>query len=74
MTYQNKIAFQGERGANSYLACLNYAPHMEALACPTFEDVFEKLTRQEAQLAMIPIENTLAGRVAEIHHLLPHSG
>ena len=68
------IAFQGELGANSHLACLSYGQKMEALPCATFEDVFERVQRNEAELAMIPIENTLAGRVAAIQHLLPESG
>ena len=70
----NTIAFQGELGANSHLACLNYAQAMTPLPCPTFEDVFDAVAKNKAALAMIPIENTLAGRVAAIQHLLPQSG
>ncbi len=68
------IAFQGEPGANSDTACRNVYPNMEPLPCPTFEDAFDALKSGTADLAMIPIENTLAGRVADIHHLLPNSG
>jgi prephenate dehydratase len=70
----NKIAFQGEPGANSHLAALDAYPRMEALACPTFEDALAAVKVGQAKLAMIPIENSVAGRVADIHHLLPHSG
>ena len=69
-----KIAFQGEPGANSDTACRNVYPNMDPVPCPTFEDAFETLKNGDADLAMIPIENTLAGRVADIHHLLPESG
>jgi prephenate dehydratase len=69
-----KIAFQGEPGANSDTACRNVYPQMEPLPCATFEDAFEALKSGEADLAMIPIENTIAGRVADIHQLLPNSG
>ena len=71
---QNRIAFQGEPGANSHLAARDAYPRMEALACPTFEDALAAVKNGEAKLAMIPIENSVAGRVADIHHLLPHSG
>jgi prephenate dehydratase len=69
----NRIAFQGDFGANSDMACRDMFPAMEPLPCPTFEDAFTALESGEADLAMIPIENTLAGRVADIHHLLPES-
>ncbi len=69
----NRISFQGERGANSDMACQNMYPSMEPLPCPTFEDAFNALETGKADLAMIPIENTIAGRVADIHHLLPTS-
>lgn len=67
------IAFQGEWGANSDTACRNVFPAMKTLPCPTFEDAFDALKSGAADLAMIPIENTLAGRVADIHLLLPKS-
>jgi prephenate dehydratase len=69
----NKISFQGEPGANSDTACRNVYPSMEPLPCPTFEDAFNAVETGKADLAMIPIENTIAGRVADIHHLLPES-
>ncbi|WP_406873515.1 prephenate dehydratase [Aminobacter sp. P9b] len=72
-TTTNKIAFQGEPGANSDTACRNVYPTMEPLPCPTFEDAFNAVETGKADLAMIPIENTIAGRVADIHHLLPES-
>ena len=69
----NRIAFQGEPGANSDTACRNMFPDREPLPCPTFEDAFNAVESGKADLAMIPIENTIAGRVADIHHLLPES-
>ncbi|KAA0699072.1 prephenate dehydratase [Neorhizobium sp. P12A] len=69
----NKIAFQGDFGANSDMACRDMFPSMEPLPCQTFEDAFIALDNGDADLAMIPIENTIAGRVADIHHLLPES-
>ena len=69
----NRISFQGEPGANSDTACRNMFPGMEPLPCATFEDAFNAVETGKADLAMIPIENTLAGRVADIHHLLPVS-
>ncbi|MBF0248984.1 MAG: prephenate dehydratase, partial [Alphaproteobacteria bacterium] len=70
----NTIAFQGEPGANSDLACRAVFPKMETLACTTFEDAFAAVHDGRARLAMIPIDNSVAGRVADIHHLLPNSG
>jgi prephenate dehydratase len=69
-----KIAFQGEPGANSHIAAQEVHPDWEALPCPTFEDAFAAVSDGAAGLAMIPIENSIAGRVADIHHLLPASG
>ncbi|WP_265516136.1 prephenate dehydratase [Nitratireductor luteus] len=69
----NRIAFQGEPGANSDTACRDMFPDMEPLPCPTFEDAFAAVENGKADLAMIPIENTIAGRVADIHYLLPES-
>ncbi|OLP45364.1 prephenate dehydratase [Rhizobium oryziradicis] len=74
VTLTNKISFQGDFGANSDMACRDMFPSMEPLPCPTFEDAFVALENGDVDLAMIPIENTLAGRVADIHHLLPLSG
>ena len=68
------IAYQGVPGANSHIACLEAFPDKAPLACATFEDVFAAVeTDGRAALAMIPIENSLGGRVADIHHLLPES-
>lgn len=69
----NRISFQGELGANSHLACKQAFPDMEVLPCPTFEDAFAAVQEGKARLGMIPIENSLAGRVTDIHALLPHS-
>ena len=69
-----KISYQGERGANSHIACQQAYPQAEPLSCPTFEDAFAAVSDGMADLAMIPIENSIAGRVADIHHLLPSSG
>ncbi len=69
-----KIAYQGEPGANSHLACLDYRPDWEALPRATFEGALAAVKKGEADLAMIPIENSVAGRVADVHHLLPDSG
>ncbi len=68
-----KIAFQGELGANSHLAISEAYPDAEALPCATFEDALAAITNGDADLGMIPIENSVAGRVADIHHLLPRS-
>ncbi|CAM3265351.1 prephenate dehydratase [Paracoccus nototheniae] len=70
----NRIAFQGEPGAYSHEACRSARPGMEALPCRTFEDVIEAVRAGEADLAMLPVENSTYGRVADIHHLLPESG
>src|SRR5437660_2030282 len=69
-----RIAFQGEPGANSHLAIHEAYPGCEALPCATFEDAFAAISAGEADFGMIPIENSVAGRVADIHHLMPHSG
>ncbi len=74
MTEAKTIAYQGEPGANSHIACLDNYPGWEPLACATFEDAFAALQDETADLAMIPIENSIAGRVADIHSLLPASG
>ncbi len=69
-----RIAFQGEPGAYSHEACRQARPGMDALACRTFEDAIEAVRRGEAALAMLPVENSTYGRVADIHSLLPGSG
>ena len=68
------IAFQGELGANSHIIANEvYADH-EVLPCATFEDAIQAVKTGRAGLGMIPIENSIAGRVADVHHLLPRSG
>ncbi len=79
MTKQDKpankvIAYQGESGANSHIACRDVFPEWEPLPCASFEDAFAAISDGTASLGMIPIENSLAGRVADIHHFLPASG
>ena len=69
-----RISFQGEPGAFSHTSCSQAHPDLEPLPCPTFEDAFAAVTEGAAELAMIPIENSTAGRVADIHRLLPTSG
>ena len=66
-----KVVYQGEPGANSHLAALEVYPDCEPVACPTLEDCFLALANGTGDLGMIPIENSTAGRVADIHHLLP---
>ena len=68
-----RIVFQGEPGANSHIACQAVFPEDEAVPCATFEDCFASVEERQADFAMIPIENSVAGRVADIHHLLPSS-
>ncbi|UZD90250.1 prephenate dehydratase [Cognatishimia activa] len=70
----HRIAFQGEPGAYSHEACRDARPDMEALPCATFEEVIDAVKNGDAQLAMLPVENTTYGRVADIHRLLPKSG
>jgi prephenate dehydratase len=67
------IAYQGEPGANSHILCAQAYPDWVPLPCATFEDAFAAVTEGKAQRAMIPIENSIAGRVADIHHLIPSS-
>ena len=69
-----RIAFQGELGANSDEACRTHFPDYEPVPCATFEDAFEAVKTGACDLAMIPVENSLAGRVPDVHHLLPGSG
>ncbi|MDX1709937.1 MAG: prephenate dehydratase [Rhodovibrionaceae bacterium] len=68
------IAFQGAPGAYSDMACRAVFPTLETMPCPAFEDAFAAVRDGAARLAMIPIDNSSAGRVADIHHLLPESG
>ncbi len=74
MSAENTIVYQGEPGANSQIACQQVYPDMTPRACATFEEAFAAISDGEARLGMIPIENSLAGRVADIHHLMPESG
>ena len=74
MKRRQKIAFQGEPGANSHIACIEAFPGCEPLPCATFEDALAAVRTGRAALGMIPIDNSVAGRVADIHHLLPKSG
>ena len=69
-----KIAFQGFPGAYSHMACQAVKPDMDAIACASFEDMLNHVQDGQATLAMVPVENSTAGRVADIHHLLPESG
>jgi prephenate dehydratase len=66
-----KIVYQGEPGSYSHLACTEALPHCEAIAAPTFEDAFAAIRANKADLGLIPIENSLHGRITDIHHLLP---
>ncbi len=68
------IAYQGEPGANSHIACRDVYPDWEPLPCASFEDAFTAICDGTADLGMIPIENSIAGRVADIHHFLPEAG
>ena len=74
MSSKKLIAYQGEPGANSHIACNDMFPDWEPLPCASFEDAFTAITDGTADLGMIPIENSIAGRVADIHHFLPQSG
>lgn len=69
-----RISFQGEPGANSHIAAHEAYPNLEPLPCPSFEDAFAAVSEGQALYAMIPVENSVAGRVADVHHLIPESG
>lgn len=71
MKEKTKVAFQGEKGAYSHLACLEIFPNAEAVACSTFEEAFQLAKENSEYKIIIPIENSLAGRVADIHYLIP---
>ena len=68
------VAYQGMAGAYSQLACSNALPDHEPRPCHSFEDMLTAVQEGEADKAMVPVENSVAGRVADIHHLLPESG
>ena len=70
---KQRVAFQGNLGAYSDMACRIVCPEMEAVPCKTFADVFQMLANDGSEYAMIPIDNAIAGRVADIHQLLPKS-
>jgi prephenate dehydratase len=69
-----KVAFQGEPGAYANLAAREAIPHAQAIPKASFEDAIEAAHSGETDLVIIPVENSLIGRIADIHHLLPHSG
>ena len=69
-----KIVYQGEPGANSHIACKLFDPKLESIACSTFDHAFNEVINGKSDLGMIPIENSIAGRVADIHRLMPTSG
>jgi len=71
---RRRIAFQGELGANGHEACLAAFPDCEPVPCATFEEAFAAVKTGKCELGMIPVENSTAGRVADVHHLLPSSG
>jgi prephenate dehydratase len=71
---KRRIAFQGELGANSHEACMAAFPDYEPVPHATFEEAFEAVKTDDCQLGMIPVENSIMGRVADVHHLLPSSG
>jgi prephenate dehydratase len=70
---KTRLAYQGEPGANSHIACLEVYPDCEPVALATFEEAFAAVAAREVAYAMIPVENSVAGRVADIHHLMPDS-
>ncbi len=68
------IAFQGQPGAYSHMACRRAFPEFAVLPCESFEETFAAVRERRARYAMIPVDNTVAGRVADVHHLLPRGG
>ena len=71
---ERTIAFQGVAGAYSHLACRQAFPELVALPCHSFEDAFAAVREGQARYAMIAVDNSIAGRVADVHHLLPRGG
>ena len=69
-----KIAFQGEPGAFSHAATNNVFPGEEAIGCVTFEETIAAVQTGKADFAVVPVENSIYGRITDIHHLLPDSG
>ena len=74
MSAAERISYQGEPGSNSATVAATLFPGHEQVPCATFEDALESLPSAAADLAVIPVENSIAGRVADVHHLLPESG
>lgn len=74
MEKAQRVAFQGEPGAYANLAAREALPHAQAVPCPTFEDAVEAVRSGATDLCIIPVENSLHGRIADIHHLLPDAG
>ena len=74
MTKTNNIAFQGVLGAYSHMACQAHRPDLTPLPCTSFSEMIAAVQDGGADCAMVPVENSTAGRVADIHHLLPESG
>ncbi|MEM6888049.1 MAG: prephenate dehydratase [Pseudomonadota bacterium] len=76
MNYQGsaRVAFQGDLGAYGHEAVLKARPEATPVPCPAFEDVVAAMHEKRADLAMLPVENSTYGRVADIHRLLPDSG
>ena len=70
---KKKIAYQGRPGAYSHLVCLKAFPDYQPVPCESFEEVFKKTENKETEISLIPIENSQAGRVDDIHNLLPMS-
>ena len=71
---KTKIAYQGVPGAYSHIACHNVFPEQEYISCETFEMTMDMVQKNQADFAMIPVENSNAGRVADVHFLLPDAG
>jgi prephenate dehydratase len=71
---KGRITFQGELGANGHEACMAAFPDYDPVPNATFEEAFDAIRTGDCQLGMIPVENSIAGRVADVHHLLPSSG
>src|SRR6201997_2536227 len=74
ISHAKTVAFQGEPGAYAHLAAREALPHAEAVPRPTFDDAVNAVRNGETDLCIIPVENSLMGRIADIHHLLPDSG
>ena len=73
ITRAKRAAFQGEPGSYSHLAVREALPHCEAVPQPTFDDAFAAVAEGQVDLALIPVENSLHGRITDIHHILPNA-